>query len=68
MLICRELPTGSPRKRRKLNARAVRAVELWRGLLFEIEAFDLHHVKANSKLVFQFVEGPLVKAVQNGDW
>lgn len=48
--------------------RAVKAAVQWQALIVEVSEFDLHHVKMNSKLVFSFVEGPLVKAMQSGEW
>lgn len=59
---------GDPRKRRKIVNKAARAAVLWQALLVDIADFDLHHVKMKSKLVFSFVEGPLVKALKNGEW
>ena len=57
-----------PRKRRKVNTKAAKAAVQWQALLVEISEFDLQHVKMNSKLVFSFVEGPLVKAMRSGEW
>jgi midasin (ATPase involved in ribosome maturation) len=31
-------------------------------------AFNLQHVKSTSRLVFSFVEGPLVQALRSGEW
>lgn len=64
----RENGDASPRKRRKPNMRAAKAAIQWQALLVEVSEFDLHHVKMNSKLVFSFVEGPLVKAMKSGEW
>ena len=61
-------PEEAPRKRRKPNIRAVKAAVQWQALIVEVSEFDLHHVKMNSKLVFAFVEGPLVKAMRSGEW
>lgn len=59
----------SPRKRRKvINTKAVKLAVQWQALLVEVADFDLHHVKMKSKLVFSFVEGPLVKALVSGEW
>lgn len=59
----------SPRKRRKVvNAKAAKLAVQWQSLLVEVADFDLHHVKMKSKLVFSFVEGPLVKALVSGEW
>ena len=66
-----EVPNGRqhpPTKRRRGNIRVIKTAQLWRSLLSEINDFDLYHVKGNSKLVFQFVEGPLVTALKNGEW
>lgn len=61
-------PEGDePRKRRRLGSNSARAV-LWQALKVEIADFNLHHVQMKSKLVFSFVEGPLVKALKNGEW
>jgi midasin len=57
-----------PRKRRKVNTKATKAAIKWQALLVEVADFDLHHVKMNSKLVFSFIEGPLVKAMRSGEW
>ena len=64
-----EKGSDSPRKRRKvINTKAAKLAVQWQGLLVEIADFDLHHVKMKSKLVFSFVEGPLVKALTSGEW
>ncbi|WVQ98136.1 hypothetical protein IAU59_005258 [Kwoniella sp. CBS 9459] len=60
-------PQDPPTKRRKITKSTKMAVQ-WQSLLVDITDFDLHHVKMNSKLVFSFVEGPLVKAMQSGEW
>jgi midasin len=54
-------------KRRKISKIAKAGIQ-WQSLLVEIAEFDLHHVKMKSKLVFSFVEGPLVKALRDGEW
>ncbi|WVW78385.1 hypothetical protein I302_100339 [Kwoniella bestiolae CBS 10118] len=58
---------GAPPKRRKIT-KATKVAVQWQSLLVDISDFDLHHVKMNSKLVFSFVEGPLVKAMKSGEW
>ncbi|WVF69714.1 hypothetical protein IAT40_004493 [Kwoniella sp. CBS 6097] len=60
-------PQDPPTKRRKITKATKMAVQ-WQSLLVDITDFDLHHVKMNSKLVFSFVEGPLVKAMKSGEW
>ncbi|OCF32527.1 midasin [Kwoniella heveanensis BCC8398] len=60
-------PQDPPTKRRKITKATKMAIQ-WQSLLVDITDFDLHHVKMNSKLVFSFVEGPLVKAMRSGEW
>jgi midasin (ATPase involved in ribosome maturation) len=65
--------TGS-RKRRKVADDELSAVDLqqilqeWDILLADIDIFEMQHVKAGGKLVFAFVEGPLVHALRYGEW
>lgn len=61
---------SSPKKR-KVDKGKGKAVDLsahWQALLEDAMDFDLLHVKSQSKLVFSFVEGPLVKALREGEW
>jgi midasin (ATPase involved in ribosome maturation) len=64
----------APRKRRKLADDDVPLVELerqlsgWISVEHEISTFNLQHVKSTSRLVFSFVEGPLVQALRSGEW
>jgi midasin len=68
------LDADAPRKRRKLADDDVPLVELqrqligWISLEQEISTFNLQHVKSTSRLVFSFVEGPLVQALRSGGW
>ncbi|KAJ9116871.1 hypothetical protein QFC22_004528 [Naganishia vaughanmartiniae] len=63
-----------PRKRRKLADDEVPTEELerqlagWISLDQDIQRFNMQHVKSTSRLVFSFVEGPLVQALRNGEW
>ena len=34
----------------------------------DVEDFDIQHVQGKGKFTFAFVEGPLIKALRNGDW
>ncbi|EIW71201.1 hypothetical protein TREMEDRAFT_37629 [Tremella mesenterica DSM 1558] len=64
------LESGGMTKKRKMNG-VVAAEELlkrWESCKMVTEEFELQHVKMQSKLVFTFLEGPLVKALQNGEW
>ncbi|KAI5480555.1 hypothetical protein MNV49_000251, partial [Pseudohyphozyma bogoriensis] len=60
----------APRKRRKLEALVEDLPTAWQGFLNAISEFDTRHVQKSgkSKFVFSFVEGPLAKAIRNGDW
>lgn len=64
----------APRKRRKLADDEVPTEELerqlagWISLDQDINRFNMQHVKSTSRLVFSFVEGPLVQALRNGEW
>lgn len=44
------------------------SVTLWADFLREVEEFEVQHVHGMGKLAFDFVEGPLVKALKSGDW
>ncbi|GAA5965287.1 hypothetical protein JCM21900_005694 [Sporobolomyces salmonicolor] len=66
---------SAPRKKRKLEATSMALVQLWKEFLASIADFDVRHVqpgagggKGKAKFVFSFVEGPLAKAIRNGDW
>jgi midasin len=61
--------TTAPRKRRRV-ASALDLPTAWNDFLTTVGDFDLRHVQkgGKSKFVFSFVEGPLAKAIRNGDW
>ncbi|PBK75109.1 midasin [Armillaria solidipes] len=64
-----ELDSQIPRKRRKVDASSLSASEAsWNAFESDVEKFEVHHVQGKSKFAFGFVEGPLVKALRNGDW
>jgi midasin len=56
-----------PRKRRKVDPSLLSA---WQEFIAETTEFESRHVQkaGKSKFVFSFVEGPLAKAIRNGDW
>ena len=61
----------APRKRRKVEQGTDGlkvSQELWAGFLRDVDHFEVQHVQAKSKFAFDFVEGPLVKALRSGDW
>ncbi|KAM0791302.1 hypothetical protein ACM66B_005774 [Microbotryomycetes sp. NB124-2] len=63
--------TDAPRKRRKLETSTIASLpSLWSDFLALVAEFDVRHVQSSgkSKFVFSFVEGPLAKAIRNGDW
>ncbi|KAM0753166.1 P-loop containing nucleoside triphosphate hydrolase protein [Meredithblackwellia eburnea MCA 4105] len=65
-------PAASARKRRKMNLEtsASDLPSAWHKFLSLVGDFDLRHVSkaGKNKFVFSFVEGPLAKAIRNGDW
>ncbi|CED83314.1 AAA ATPase containing von Willebrand factor type A (vWA) domain [Phaffia rhodozyma] len=67
------LDAVGPRKRRKValeqqNPETAKLVTEWNAFSLEVADFEIRHVKAGGRFVFSFVEGPLVKALRNGDW
>ncbi|KAK0464246.1 midasin nuclear AAA ATPase [Desarmillaria tabescens] len=64
-----ELDSQTPRKRRKVDSSSLSASEAnWNAFESDVVKFEVHHVQGKSKFAFGFVEGPLVKALRNGDW
>ncbi|KIY74066.1 P-loop containing nucleoside triphosphate hydrolase protein [Cylindrobasidium torrendii FP15055 ss-10] len=55
----------APRKRRKVVGTPEAS---WAAFENDVEQFEIHHVLGKSKFAFDFVEGPLVSAVRNGNW
>ncbi|KAL1744525.1 hypothetical protein HDZ31DRAFT_82642 [Schizophyllum fasciatum] len=55
----------TPRKRRKVEKAPE---ELWAQFEHDLLDFEGQHVQGNGKFAFDFVEGPLVKALRAGDW
>ncbi|KAI0667730.1 midasin [Trametes maxima] len=65
----KELEGGTPRKRRKVEGSSLKvSMEQWDDFERDIQAFEVQHVQGKSKFAFAFVEGPLIKALRNGDW
>lgn len=65
----RESGVTAPRKRRKLHEGTLEERELrWTTFLRDVEEFEIQHVQGKGKFAFAFVEGPLIKALRNGDW
>lgn len=69
-----DAPQDAPRKRRKvaddeLSTGDIRELLMrWSKLMRDIESFEMQHVNSAGRLVFSFVEGPLVRALRNGEW
>lgn len=42
--------------------------EAWEAFERDVQTFEVQHVHGKGKFAFAFVEGPLVKALRNGDW
>ncbi|KAL0069076.1 AAA ATPase midasin [Marasmius tenuissimus] len=64
-----ELDSQNPRKRRKLDVSALNiSEEKWTAFEREVDEFNSLHVEGKGRFAFAFLEGPLVKALRNGDW
>ncbi|SCZ88717.1 BZ3500_MvSof-1268-A1-R1_Chr2-1g04590 [Microbotryum saponariae] len=62
---------AEPRKRRKLESKSKEDLPgQWDDFLVRLGEFDLRHVQkaVKAKFVFSFVEGPLAKAIREGEW
>ncbi|KIJ64401.1 hypothetical protein HYDPIDRAFT_132220 [Hydnomerulius pinastri MD-312] len=58
-----------PRKRRKLDQLSLQqSEETWDNFQRDVDEFDMQHAQGQGKFAFDFVEGPLVKALRSGDW
>ncbi|KAG2364226.1 hypothetical protein BDR07DRAFT_1608254 [Suillus spraguei] len=58
----------APRKRRKVEAEMKVSEVDWERFEKDVDEFDLQHAQGKGKFTFDFVEGPLVKALRTGDW
>ncbi|KAI5981722.1 midasin [Pisolithus albus] len=58
-----------PRKRRKVDDGTLLASQAaWERFEREVDEFDMQHAQGQGKFAFDFVEGPLVRALRVGDW
>ncbi|KAI0769070.1 midasin [Trametes elegans] len=65
----KELEGGTPRKRRRVDGNGLKvSMDAWDAFERDVRTFEAQHVQGKSKFAFAFVEGPLVKALRNGDW
>ena len=69
-IACRkELEGGASRKRRKVDGAGLNvSMDAWEAFEHDVQTFEVQHVQGKSKFSFAFVEGPLVKALRNGEW
>lgn len=58
----------APRKRQKTGPSSSVTESEWTVFEQRVIEFDLQHVKGKGKFAFDFVEGPLMKAMRNGHW
>ncbi|KAG2155783.1 uncharacterized protein EDB93DRAFT_1101572 [Suillus bovinus] len=63
-----ENDSDAPRKRRKVEAEMKVSEADWERFDRDVDEFDLQHAQGKGKFTFDFVEGPLVKALRAGDW
>jgi midasin len=66
--IFRETNVDVPRKRRKVEAELKISEADWERFEKDVDEFDLQHAQGKGKFTFDFVEGPLVRALRAGDW
>ncbi|KAL1950443.1 hypothetical protein VTO73DRAFT_5567 [Trametes versicolor] len=65
----KELEGSISRKRRKVEGLGLKvSQEAWEAFERDVQTFEVQHVHGKGKFAFAFVEGPLVKALRNGDW
>ncbi|KAG6329770.1 hypothetical protein ID866_9320, partial [Astraeus odoratus] len=58
-----------PRKRRKVDGISLQESQsAWERFERDVDEFDMQHAQGQGKFAFDFVEGPLVKALRSGDW
>ena len=64
-----ELDSTDSRKRQKTRHGGLSVTEAeWRLFEKDVRDFEVQHVRNSGKFAFQFVEGPLVKAIRSGSW
>ena len=54
----------APRKRRKVDISMAR----WNDFEKDVDEFHVQHIQGHGKFAFNFIEGPLVRALRCGDW
>lgn len=58
----------APRKRRKVIRALQESLATWDLFERDVNEFDMQYVQGQGKFGFDFVEGPLVRALRSGDW
>ncbi|EGN98495.1 hypothetical protein SERLA73DRAFT_110025 [Serpula lacrymans var. lacrymans S7.3] len=65
----KNVDADAPRKRRKVEATSLQESEVaWSAFQEDVEEFEVQHTQGKGKFAFDFVEGPLVRALRSGDW
>lgn len=69
LIISSSREVSAPRKRRKVNDGHTRSSEEeWLTFKEGVRHFEIQHVIDKGKFAFQYVEGPIVKAIREGAW
>ena len=58
----------TPWKRRKVESAPHISMERWNDFEKDVDEFHVQHVQGHGEFAFNFIEGPLVKALRCGDW
>lgn len=59
----------TPRKRRKLRENKMISSEAdWLTFKEDVRRFEVQHVLDKGRFAFQYMEGPIAKAVREGSW
>ncbi|GAW07770.1 midasin nuclear aaa atpase [Lentinula edodes] len=64
-----KLDSQTSRKRHKVDSSSFGASKAkWDAFERDVEVFSVQYVNSKGRLAFGFVEGPLVRALREGDW
>lgn len=58
----------TPRKRRKVESALDVSMAQWNDFEKDVDEFQVQHIQGHGKFAFNFIEGPLVRALRCGDW
>jgi midasin len=56
------------RRPKRTKVSHISSAEDWEDFEKQLTAFEHHHVKYRSRFAFAFVDGPIAKAIRNGQW